>query len=130
MANGELTQAVKKWGGVAALGVAAGAVSAGAFNFDLPAWAVEMLKQWGPAGVLIAGFAWYVPRRSLSDFFQSSKDQAVATQSLADAVKNLPQRDEMKFESIIVGQEMMHREIKRLHERFDIIEGRAYAPTR
>jgi len=48
--TGEITQAIKKWGGPAALGVAAGAVSAGVFSFDLPAWAGEMLKQWGPGG--------------------------------------------------------------------------------
>lgn len=128
--TGELTQAVKKWGGPAALGAAAGAVSAGAFSFDLPAWAVEMLRQWGPGGVLIAGFAWYVPRSSIKDFFQSQKDQAVATQSLADAVKNLPQRDEMKFESILVGQEMLQRDVRRLHDRFDAMERRANAQTR
>ncbi|KKW41023.1 MAG: hypothetical protein UY90_C0065G0013 [Candidatus Peregrinibacteria bacterium GW2011_GWA2_54_9] len=122
--TGEITQAIKKWGGPAALGVAAGAVSAGVFSFDLPAWAVEMLKQWGPGGVLIAGFAWFVPRSSIKDFFQSQKDQAVATQSLADAVTNLPQRDEMKFESILISQSMLERGIEKLDARLNSIEGK------
>jgi len=74
--------------------------------------------------VLIAGFAWFVPRSSIKDFFQSQKDQAVATQSLADAVTNLPQRDEMKFESILISQSMLERGIEKLDARLNSIEGK------
>lgn len=55
-------------------------------------------------------------------FIASQKDQAVALTRLSSAVENLPQRDDMKFEAILIGQEMLNRSMDGLSERLRDIE--------
>ncbi len=111
-----IADAVKKY---APLAIGAAAVAGTTAGLDLPPWAIDMLKQWGPAGVLILGVGWYVPRTAIKDFIEAQKGQAVALNSLAESVKSLPQKDHMKFEEILIGQEMLNRSLDRVHARLD-----------
>ncbi len=121
--NGSGVAIMRRYGPWATL--AAGAVGIAAYG--LPPWAIDMTKLWGPGFLMVlavfAGIAYYVPRDLIKQFFQSHKDQAVALTSLADAVKNLPQRDEMKFESVLIGQEMLSNSFNRMDGRLDKIKG-------
>jgi len=103
--------------------IGAGAVAAST-QIDFPPWAIDMLKQWGPAGILILLFAWYVPRTAVTEFISSQQAQAAALTALAENVKQLPQKDHMKFEEILLGQQMMLNSVDRLHNRLDGIEER------
>lgn len=118
MANGEK---VKKWipGGVA-LGSAIGAFAGVKALAEVPPWVQTLIADRGLDYVfsfaILGLLAMFVP-----SFVRTQKDQAVAMTSVAESLRGLPQKDEMKFESILIGQEMLHREVKRLHDRFDAI---------
>lgn len=114
--NSPLADALKK---SAPLIVGAAAVAGSTLGADLPPWAQKMLEQWGPAGVLLLGIVWYIPRSAVQDFIAAQKDQAVALTSVAESIKALPQKDHMKFEELLIGQEMLHRSLDRVHERLD-----------
>lgn len=103
----------------APLWIGGAAFVSGAMGLELPDWAIESLKQWGPAAALLALFVWYVPRDSIRDFILAQQAQAVALTSVAENLKSLPQKDHMKFEEILIGQEMLHRSLDRVHERLD-----------
>ena len=95
------------------------AFASGAMVVELPSWAIDSLRQWGPAAALLLILIWYVPRSAIQDFISAQKEQAVALTSVAENIKALPQKDHMKFEELIIGQEMLNRSIDRLHDRLD-----------
>ena len=105
--------------------VVAGGMAAGVVDFNIPAWAVDMMKQWGPGGVLLAGFAWYVPRSSVKDFFQSQKDQAVALAKVGDGMERIAGQ-ETRLEQVMaelgINQRVTIARLGRIEEL--IIDGR------
>lgn len=101
-----------------AAGSAAGAFGAIYALAEIPPWVQRLIENQGSdflVGFSILGAAiYFLPR-----FLRAQTHQAVALTSLADAVRNLPQKDQMKFEELLIGQEMLHRSVERLHARLD-----------
>lgn len=105
--------------------VVAGGMATGVVDFNIPAWAVDMLKQWGPGGVLLMGFAWYVPRSSVKDFFQSQKDQAVGLSRMGAALESIALREdrvEDLLKELHLGQRLVVSRLERIEEL--IIDGK------
>jgi hypothetical protein len=106
----------------AAAGMAIGVFGALQFLSEVPPWVQHLIEMQGSdflvAFILLGAAIYFAPR-----FLQAQTHQAIALASLADAVKNLPQKDQMKFEEILIGQEMLHRSVERLHARLDKIAG-------
>lgn len=120
--NGSGVAIMRRYGPWATL--AAGAVGIAAYG--LPPWAIDMTKLWGPGFLMVmgvfGGVAYYVPRDMVPRFLKSQEEQAVALGSLAESVKSLPQKDDMKFESLLIGQEMINDSIKGLTDRIETME--------
>lgn len=116
MSGSTISEAVKKF---APLMFGFGALVGGALAIELPPWAVKSLEQWGPAAAIMLLILWYVPRDSIKDFILAQQAQAVAMTSVAENIKALPQKDHMKFEEVLIGQEMLHRSLDRVHARLD-----------
>jgi len=114
-----MTETLKRYGPVAALaGVGVGAAT-GLVALDLPPWAVDMLKQWGPAGVLFMGFAWYVPRGTIPAFVKAQQGQVVALEKISDAMEKVAGQEsrleQLMNESLINDRVMVNR-MNRLEE--------------
>lgn len=109
----------KKWTTpAAAIGATIGAFGAIHTLAEVPPWVQQLIREQGSdffvAFVILGAAIYFLPR-----FLLAQTRQAVALTTLADAVKNLPQKDQMKFEEILIGQEMLHRSVERLHARLD-----------
>lgn len=97
------------------LGSSLGSYAAVKMLGEIPSWAQELIKTQGSdfmvAFAFIIGSFFFAPR-----LITALKDQAVALASLADGVRVLPQKDSLKFEEILIGQEMLNGSIDRMHE--------------
>lgn len=114
-----LSDALKRYAPLGIGAAIAGAAGTGLIDINLPPWVIDMLKQWGPAGVLILGFVYYVPRDSLPALVRSQQAQAVAMTSIAESLRALPQKDDLKFQEIIVGQEMLNERLDTITDKID-----------
>lgn len=84
-----------------------------------PEWFGDALKPLGSVAAFVGLIVYYVPRDFLPRFVRSQEAQASALTSLAENVKNLPQKDHMRFDEILIGQEMLNRSLDRVHARLD-----------
>ena len=103
--------------------VGGAAVAGGAIGLDLPPWAVDSLKQWGPAAALLGMVVWYVPRTSVQDFISAQQDQSVALMKIGDQLQILAattgKLDEIiiKIDDIKFGSDIFGERLCRMEER-------------
>lgn len=106
-----------------AVGGAIVASSSGILNFDLPPWAIDMLKQWGPAGVLFIGVAYYIPRGIVKDFIIAHQAQAVAMGKIGDQLQVLT-GESGKLDEIKSMLQESHLNLMVITDRIMAIEGK------
>ncbi len=91
MANGENKNGLKRYGLIGTVAALAAAAGAGLVSLDLPPWAVEMTKLWGPGFLMVlcvfGGVAYYVPRDTVPRFVQSQQDAAIALSGIKDQMQ-------------------------------------------
>ena len=99
------------------------ALTSSAIGLELPPWAVESLKQWGPAAALLLLLVWYVPRTSVQDFISAQQNQAVALMKIGDQLQLLAattgKLDEiiLKIDDIKFGSDIFGERLCRMEER-------------
>lgn len=85
---------------------------------EIPEWVQMLIRDQGSdflvAFTVLGAVIYFSPR-----LISALQSQAVALSSLAESVKGLPQKDHMRFEELIIGQEMLNRSLDRVHERLD-----------
>lgn len=118
-----LKDLAKRFAPALAVGGAIVASSSGVLNFDLPPWAIEMLKQWGPAGVLFLGVAYYIPRGIVKDFIIAHQEQAVAMGKIGDQLQVLNGQTG-KLDEIKAMLQESHLSLMVITDRIMAIEGR------
>lgn len=96
-----------------ALGTAPVAGAAVLLWADLPERVTQQLALWGP-GLLVILMGFYIVQRFGPPFIEAQKGQAVAMTRVADALGQLPQKEDLKFEALATGQEVMVGEIRGL----------------
>jgi hypothetical protein len=72
----------------------------------------ELLLKWGP-GLLI----FLVIAQSVPPFVRAAQKQADAMAMLARELHEVPRRDEFKFQDLLIGQELILRELAELKKR-------------
>lgn len=77
---------------------------------DLPERVTQQLALWGP-GLLVILMGFYIVQRFAPPFIEAQKDQAVAMTRVADALGQLPQKEDLKFEQLAVGQQLIAQEM-------------------
>lgn len=108
---------------LAPLALGAAAVVGSQVGVDLPPWVQEMLKQWGPAGILLLGVAYYVPRTAIRDFISATQAQAVAMQKVGDQLQVMTGQagklDELKglMEDVNLNQRVIIDRLKNLESQ-------------
>lgn len=84
---------------------------------ELAQEAQKALVLWGPA-ILLIFMGWqYLP-----SFIESQKQNAAAMTDVAASLRNLPQRDELRFQEILIGQQLTLDEIKAIASRIAALE--------
>lgn len=83
---------------------------------------------WGPGIVILIGLfllvKYTVPKNFFGRFVEAQERQAGAIEHLTTALKELPRRDEFKFQELLIGQQMIDERIEGLDKRLDRIEGK------
>lgn len=88
-------------------------------ELTMPPWLTETLASLGSVGAFIGLMIYYVPRDFLPRFVKSQETQAVAMASIAESLRSLPQKDDLKFQEIIVGQEMLNDRLDAIADKID-----------
>jgi len=105
----------KKWLGAAAAGAAIAGLATGLVTLDLPPWAVEMTKLWGPGFLMIVGvfggIVYFVPRDTLPRFVVSQENVAVSMAGIKDQLQ------------IMSGQAGQLHEIKEMLSEIQTTQG-------
>ncbi len=86
----------------------------------------ELLIQWGPGLLIFLVVAQHVPgfvraaqrqADAMTIVARESQKQADAITAVARDLEELPRRDEMKFEDLRIGQELMLRKLGEIEKR-------------
>lgn len=98
----------------------------GLISLQLPPWAEEMARDWGPAFVLMlifgAGFYRYVPHTAMGDFLSAQKEQAVAMTAIAISLRDISGQggklDEInsRLEDTLINQRVMMRQLEMIQK--------------
>ncbi len=87
---------------------------------NVPPWIQKLIETQGSdfivAFTVLGAVIYFSPR-----LIKALTDQAVALSIIAESMRGLPQKDHMKFEEILIGQEMLHRSLDRVHARLDAL---------
>lgn len=75
----------------------------------------ELLLKWGPGLLIFLAVIQYAPA-----FVRAVQKQADAMAGVAADLRELPRRDEMKFEDLRIGQELILRELAELKKRITL----------
>lgn len=76
----------------------------------------ELAALWGPALVILAGL-YALARRPptiVRDLVQAQQAQAEAMGKLAQSVTHLPQRQDLKFDELLIGQQMILTQLDKI----------------
>jgi len=74
----------------------------------------ELLFKWGPGLLIFLVIAQHVPT-----LVRAQARQADAMGAVARQLEDLPRRDELKFQDVIIGQELILRELADVKARLD-----------
>lgn len=77
---------------------------------------LELAALWGPALVILAGL-YALARRPPSivqDLVKAQQAQAEAMGKLANGVMHLPQRGDLKFDELLIGQQMILTQLDKI----------------
>lgn len=72
----------------------------------------ELLLKWGPGLLIFLVVAQQVPA-----FVRATQRQADAMSAMAQELREVPRRDEFKFQDLLIGQELILRELGELKKR-------------
>ena len=80
---------------------------------------MKLLLQWGPGLLIFLTIVQHLPSlvRAQQAQAAANQQQAVAMVSLASELQNLPRRDDMKFQDLLIGQELIIKDLAELKRR-------------
>lgn len=82
----------------------------------IPDRVLELAALWGPALIILAGLYGLArrPPTFVSDLVKAQQAQAEAMGTLAQSVTHLPQRQDMKFDELLIGQQMILTQLDKI----------------
>lgn len=117
---------VRKWAPAATIIAAVAGSATGVISFDFPPWVVKQIELGGSAIFVLFGVGAlilrYIPSDTVPKAVKAVQDNAIALTSIAETLRSMPQKDDLKFESILIGQQMVHDDLERLNGRLGVIE--------